>query len=523
MSKQDTQSLLLSHPGWLVVAVLLAFFVNLGGVPLFDVDEGAFAEATREMLESGNFVATYLNGEPRYDKPIFSYWMQALSVNLFDLHEWSLRLPSAIAASLWLVATFRFTRKMTDLTTAKMAALLFTNVLWITLIGRAAIADAWLNLFLCLTLFDIYSYSRTPENVLIWRVFLWMALAVLTKGPVAMAIPFLVSGLFFFFEQKLALWWRALIDPVGWLVFVLVLSPWLYLVYQDQGMDFFRQFLLIHNVDRFTDTREGHGGGPLYYLLVLPLIILPFSGVLVALARRFRQLPGTPLSRFLLLWFGMVFVLVSLSQTKLPHYVLYGTTPLIVLFALHRQLLFRSRWLLLAPAVFFLLMLLLPWLVQVAAGNTENLYVRALLAQGTDVFDVHYLLCAALTLVIFIAISVRWRTDLVSVLVLAGMLQSVFVFNVLMERLADLQQRPVREAALLSRQLDKPVVSWGIDMPSFSVYRQAVTESRLPRPGELVFTREDKLLSLKKELGNPSVRTWYQQGGIVLAEFGDAG
>jgi 4-amino-4-deoxy-L-arabinose transferase-like glycosyltransferase len=72
----------LAHYALLVVAVLGCFFLGIGGFPLFDLDEGAFSEATREMLASGNFLSTTLNGEPRYDKPILIYWLQAASVRL---------------------------------------------------------------------------------------------------------------------------------------------------------------------------------------------------------------------------------------------------------------------------------------------------------------------------------------------------------------------------------------------------------------------------------------------------------
>jgi len=73
----------------LVAAIFFGFWFNLGGVPLFDLDEGAFSEATREMLASGNYLTTYLNGALRFDKPILIYWLQALSVGSFGLDEFA--------------------------------------------------------------------------------------------------------------------------------------------------------------------------------------------------------------------------------------------------------------------------------------------------------------------------------------------------------------------------------------------------------------------------------------------------
>src|SRR4029079_18074679 len=77
-------------------AVALSLFLRLGDAPLFDVDEGAFSEATLEMFPRGEFLLTYLHGEPRYDKPILIYWLQAASVSLLGVSELAFRLPSAL-------------------------------------------------------------------------------------------------------------------------------------------------------------------------------------------------------------------------------------------------------------------------------------------------------------------------------------------------------------------------------------------------------------------------------------------
>src|SRR6059058_6074797 len=100
---------------WLTVsAVAASFFWMLGAAPLFDVDEGAFSQATLEMFERGDFLTTYLNGEPRYDKPILVYWLQAAAVALLGPSEWAFRLPSALCATLWTWLTYRFTRRYFD-------------------------------------------------------------------------------------------------------------------------------------------------------------------------------------------------------------------------------------------------------------------------------------------------------------------------------------------------------------------------------------------------------------------------
>src|SRR5437763_8271966 len=108
---------------WLTVAAVLAsFFWMLGTPPLFDVDEGAFSQATLEMFQRGDFLSTYLNGEPRYDKPILIYWLQAASVAVLGTSELAFRLPSAICAALWVALTFLFARRHFGTQTAWSAA-----------------------------------------------------------------------------------------------------------------------------------------------------------------------------------------------------------------------------------------------------------------------------------------------------------------------------------------------------------------------------------------------------------------
>src|ERR1700756_4615906 len=122
---------------WLAVAAVIAsFYWMLGAAPLFDVDEGAFSQATLEMFERGDFLSTYLNGEPRYDKPILVF-----------------RLPAAICATLWAWLTYLFVKRHYGVARALFAAALLASSLGVFIIGRAATADALLNLLIAASLF----------------------------------------------------------------------------------------------------------------------------------------------------------------------------------------------------------------------------------------------------------------------------------------------------------------------------------------------------------------------------------
>src|SRR5947208_11956358 len=118
------------------LAVITSFFWLLGAAPLFDVDEGAFSQATLEMFERGDFASTYLNGEPRYDKPILVYWLQAASVALLGPSEWAFRLPSALCATLWAWLTFLFARRSFGEERALFATVVLATSLGVYILGR---------------------------------------------------------------------------------------------------------------------------------------------------------------------------------------------------------------------------------------------------------------------------------------------------------------------------------------------------------------------------------------------------
>jgi len=511
----------LYHPAWLLVFAVAGLVLSLGQVPLFDVDEGAFAEATREMLDSGVWSATYLDGEPRYDKPILTYWVQALMASLFGFDEAALRLHSVLSALLWGAALYGFCRQFVDRRTAIAAGLLFCSTLGISLIGRAATADALLNLWIALTLFDSYRFARSGASRHLHRSWLWLSLGVLTKGPVAIAIPLLTTGIWFISLGRFRQWLKAVLSPAGWLILTLVLAPWLWFVWQEQGAGFFRGFLLEHNLERFSSTREGHGGHWYYYLLVLPLVLLPYSGMLAGLARHLRALWRRPFERLLLLWFAVVFVLVSLSQTQLPHYVLYGVTPLIVLFAKYRRLWCRGRGHWILPLAFALLQVALVVLSHRLAGWQPDAYRRDMLAAAPEVFDGVYLAAALLMLLALLLLAslraARWQS-----LALAGLLQGLFTFLLLVPAVATLQQAPVKQAALVACDLGQPVIAYRIHMPSFSLYRGAETPSRPARPGDSLLTRSDRLPDLQQRFGADAITIHFHRGGIVLASIAPA-
>ncbi len=508
----------LSTPWTLLPAVWIAFFWALGDTALYDLDEGAFGEATREMFERGNFIAAYLNGEPRYDKPILIYWLQSASVLLLGFNEWALRLPSALAATLWAWAVYGFARQVHDRETGVAAALLLVFSLMVLINARAATADALLNLFLALSFFDIYRYHRSPSQGLLLRVWLWFALGLLTKGPVALVLPFLVSLIFFLRSGRGTDWLRAAFSPWGWLLFLGLTLPWLIAVTRVPDYHFFPGFLLEHNLGRYTDTLHGHAGHLWYYFIAVPLILLPFTGWFLKVLPKLRGDLHDPLGLYLWTWFLTVFAIFSFSGTQLPHYLHYGTPPLLLLMARHRELL-TNRWLAFVPPLLFLLLLsLLPEWVDMAADRVDKPHLAEMFREAPEVLDTTYrlwmigALLATLLLALWRALP-PWRG-----LLLAGLVLALALNGGLRPAFFQLYQQPVKDAGLLARELGRPTVAFHTNFPSFSVYRNAVVPRRRPAPGELVFIRVDRLDRLRERLPHLETNTLYRRGGIALLE-----
>lgn len=531
--------------------VAIGFFLNLGGWPLFDVDEGAFSAATSEMLRSGNWITTYNYGVPRFDKPILIYWAQALSVTLFGSNEWAFRLPSALAAAIWAWVLWRFARENLGDALALRAVALLSLSLGSLGIARFASADALLNLWLALAFCDLYRYWKQPKPGLRARIFLWLALGALTKGPIGMLIPFVSGFLFYASSGKLKIFLNSVCNPYGWAILIAVAAPWYIAAYLDQGQAFIDGFIMQHNVGRFTETLEGHGGNWLYYLPALVLLVLPYSGLLVARLAQRPLIRIDPIERYCVLTFSFVFLFFSMSSTQLPHYLLYAMTPLCLLLA-NASAGVRSATLVYLPAVLLLLLFAaLPELCRVVAGDIANAQQRAAIELAGEHAGPAYYAITAIGVVTVIALWCYYRRHPEGGFIKLGLVQAFVLVLAALPFLGQTLQGPIKEAALFAAQLPalkpaqllaneqafpkaetgveeaaqeereqntlgaawqaKTVVLHKAHLPSLITYSELNIVRRTPRPCEHVITRIQHIDTLPKHT------LLFNRGGIVVA------
>ncbi len=320
----------------LAVAAFL-FLPNLGAPSLWDIDEGNNAEAAREMLERGDWVVPVFNYQLRVDKPALLYWLQILAYQACGVSEFAARLPSALGALATLLVTYELGRRLFGATVGLLAGLVLASTGLFCASAHFANPDALLNAFTALTFLFFWRGFAHGRRGWFLLAGLSTGLAVLAKGPVALVLPAAVIGLFLLSVRQVGqLWYRRLV--LGLVIFALVALPWYAWVGAETKGQFLRGFLLTHNVGRYRNPMEHHGGQPYYYFLILAAGFAPWS-VFLGLAawysgKAWKESPVRPSPHgFLWCWIGVYFLFFSFSGTKLPNYILPLYPPVALLTA----------------------------------------------------------------------------------------------------------------------------------------------------------------------------------------------
>jgi len=504
------------HPlAILIFFIFIAFFLPLPFSPLFDLDEGAFSEATREMLVGKDYITTYLNGALRFDKPILIYWFQLTSVKLFGLNEFALRLPSALAGTVWAMSIYFFTQKVINRPTAFFATLFMIASIQINMISKAAIADSLLNLFIVLSMFSIYDYHKEKKPKQLYWAFFFIALGTLTKGPVAIMIPVIVTLLFYSIRGDFLRWIKMVFNTIGILIFLVVASPWYIAEYLAQGQAFIDGFLFKHNIGRFSSAMESHKGTLFYFIPVLIVGFMPFTYFAIKAIAGVKSYIKDDLKLYLFIWFAFVFLFFSFSGTKLPHYVIYGYTPLFILSALYLQKNVSKAWLIYPILILLTILLFLPDIATLLKANIRDELAQVLIENAYETFDIWYRLLI-LSVMFFLLFLLRFSEKTASIVVGVALAMIISVNFIVIPTYGKLMQLPIKEAALLAKNKPyKNVVMYGVNTPSFNVYYEGLVSKKRPKSGDIVFTKIPKLKDFK------NYKTLYRKNGFTLIKLGD--
>jgi 4-amino-4-deoxy-L-arabinose transferase-like glycosyltransferase len=329
-----------------VLAVLLAaatcpYFVGLDDSSIWDANEAFYVETPREMLESGDYVSPRFNYEPRLNKPVLSYWIVVAFYKLFGVSVGVQRLPIALGAMVLIATAFFLARaahspaETADSTGRTNAALWAALGLAITprllMFSRRIFIDIYIAMFMALTLLFFVLADRYPARRRLFLLLMYasVGLGVLTKGPVAAVVPFLVFAAYLLFRREVRRVSEMML-PAGVLIVLAIVVPWYAALYVRYGWTYIGSFFLGENLARYT---EGYGvnsvRGPLFYVPVLFGDSFPWSAFLFASAiaswrSRRRTVEDDRVARprtVLWLWIGVIVLFFSLSAAKQDLYI----------------------------------------------------------------------------------------------------------------------------------------------------------------------------------------------------------
>lgn len=328
--------------GWkaYIIIGLLALAAALPGVfsiPPMDRDESRFAQATSQMLESGDYVQMRFQDEARNKKPAGIYWLQAASVKLFSkplAHEiWAYRLPSILGAMLAAIAAFWAGTALVSRRAAFAGASMFAVCVMLGIEGMTAKTDAVLCGLTTLgmaALAHIYASKGGKRAVLIF----WAALGagILVKGPVAPLLVGLTLLALYALERRAA-WMKALLFAPGPILAALIVLPWLIAIQSATGGGFLKDIIGGDVAPKMAGGQEGHFAPPGMHLAALILLGFPFilalpAGLIAAIESVRNKtgadaalMPKTP-ALFLLCWAVPFWLFFELMPTKLLQYPL---------------------------------------------------------------------------------------------------------------------------------------------------------------------------------------------------------
>jgi 4-amino-4-deoxy-L-arabinose transferase-like glycosyltransferase len=357
--------------GLLIVFSLIAFLPGFFQIPPVDRDEARFAQATKQMLESGQYVDIRFQDEVRYKKPVGIYWLQAAAVKAGEAVGipqarttiWLYRLPSLFGAIGAVLLTYWTALAFVARRTALLAALMMASSVLLGVEARLAKTDAML-LLTCVAamgaLARIYLMSRrTPDLAVGWKLpaILWTALAagVLIKGPlILMFVTLAALALSIADRSGRWIWSLRPLAGLAWLI-VLVL-PWFVAIIAKSGGSFLAQSVGEDMLAKVIGGQESHGAPPGYYFLLFWVTFWPGSVLAGLAAARVWQARHEPGARFLLAWLLPSWAVFEAVITKLPHYVLplYPAIAILIAGILEGGGLVTKRWLVRGTAGWFI-------------------------------------------------------------------------------------------------------------------------------------------------------------------------
>jgi 4-amino-4-deoxy-L-arabinose transferase-like glycosyltransferase len=314
----------------LLLLTLALLVVQTGRTPLFEPDEGRYSEIPREMLATGDFVTPRLNGLLYFEKPPLFYWAVAASFRLFGETEFAARLPNQLASAAMVLMAAAFASRRWGARTGLLAGVLTGSSVLVFAMARVLTIDPMLSCALSAAAFAFASFQEAEQKGdgrrarrALWGLVVACAAAVMLKGLIGVVLP---GGAILVFAALSGRWRLVpkLFAPGPLLLFLLLVVPW-HVEMARRHPDFLSFYFVHEHFDRFARSEHRRGGSPLYFVAVLLVGFIPWTGFLGRFRETLPLRPGAFRERgtesFLWTFAVLVFLFFSASRSKLIPYL----------------------------------------------------------------------------------------------------------------------------------------------------------------------------------------------------------
>jgi len=330
----------------LVMLFVLCAFLYLPGIttlPPFDRDESRFAQASKQMVETGDYTSIRFQDTPRHKKPVGIYWLQSSSVKIFDransFHISFFRIPSVVCATLAVLLFYLLACQQLGNGRAFLAAIIAASTVSAVAEAHLATTDSALLLgaVLAMTpLVGIWGARSTPKKLSILQALcLWcgLALGILIKGPVLPAVAFL-AGAFHTIRTR-SLRWIWLLRPLwGVPLLIAIVAPWFIAIQNQTHGGFISDSVRGDILPKLIGVHESHRGFPGFYTLTSFVSFWPWSFLIIpTVVYVYRRWKESDYYGWVC-WLLPAWIALEIAPTKLPHYSLPLFPPLAALVTL---------------------------------------------------------------------------------------------------------------------------------------------------------------------------------------------
>lgn len=336
-------SLNIKKKGLTLILIFIPLYLFFLGIPeLWEGDEGVHAEFARQMYIRNDWISTYYNYTPRFDKPPLTFWTTAIFYHLFGVTEFTSRLTSMLFGLLGIYIVFLFGKRAFNRRVGFIAALMLGSGLLYFLESQMILMDTTLTFFISWTLYLFYRGYVEEEPKYLLLMGIPVGLGILTKGPVALVLPGAIALIYTIIQTiKKVKTWRNLLKwqlLLGLIITLAVSVPWYIAIWQRHGSTFLENHFGYHMFQRFTTAIESHGGQAwyfyLYYVLIIFFGFMPWSVYIPGALKQLLKGRGDDKRLFLICWFFVPFIFFTISQTKLPGYAMPLLSPIVLFIAL---------------------------------------------------------------------------------------------------------------------------------------------------------------------------------------------